>query len=93
MLDRAPEHDVYTLDGDTLPASSDYMFKIYEEASFGCQYSWPKNLFLSEIPPYDTLQTGMYRIRRDYVPSSPSTQAELNCKLDWFLLDSASQES
>ena len=31
-----------------------------------------KNLFLSEIPPYVTLQTGMYRIRRDYVPATES---------------------
>ena len=124
-LDSDPEHDEYTLDGDTLPASSDHMcgssgiedlvrkFRKEIEVEIRNDPIQPfpslylevrsrytrklsldaKNLFLSEIPPYDTLQTGMYRIRRDYIPASPSTQAELDCNLDWFLLDSSSHES
>ena len=51
-----------------------------------------KNLFLSEIPSYDSLQSSMYRIRREFIPAAPSTQAELDTSLDWFLLHD-SQES
>ena len=34
----------------------------------------------------------MYRLRREYIPAAPSTQAELNTNSDWFVLEST-QES
>ena len=52
-----------------------------------------KNLFLSEIPSYDTIQATMYRIRREFIPPAPKTQSQLDVNLDWFLLDSCSQSS
>ena len=45
-----------------------------------------KILFLSEIPPYDSLATAMYRIRRHYIPPAPRTQAGLDVNLDWFFI-------
>ena len=124
-LDSDPEHDQYTLDGDTLPGGLEHMCgnsgvedlvrkfrkEIEEEIRLDPTQPFPalylevrsrytgklsldaKNLFLSEIPPYDTLQTGMYRIRRHFIPAAPKTQAELDCKLDWFLFDTSAQES
>ena len=43
-------------------------------------------VFLAEIPPYDSLATSMYRIRRRYIPPAPLTQAGLDVSLDWFLV-------
>ena len=44
-----------------------------------------KNLFLSQIPAYESLQTSMYRLRRKFIPAAPATQAEFDTSLDWFL--------
>ena len=41
---------------------------------------------MAEIPPYDSLATSMYRIRRLYIPPAPLTQAGLDVSLDWFLV-------
>ena len=45
-----------------------------------------KLVFLSEIPPYDSMATSMYRVRRQYIPAAPQTQAGLDVSLDWFLV-------
>ena len=52
-----------------------------------------KNLFLSQIPAYESLQTSMYRLRRKFIPAAPATQAEFDTSLDWFLCDQSSRES
>ena len=52
-----------------------------------------KNLFLSDIPSYDSIQSTMYRIRREYIPAAPKSQAELDTTLPWFLFDSSSSSS
>ena len=36
-----------------------------------------KNLFLSQIPAYDSLQTSMYRLRRKFIPAAPATMAHI----------------
>ena len=50
-----------------------------------------KLLFLSEIPPYDSLATGMYRVRRQYIPAAPLTQAGLDVSSDWFMMHSSEE--
>ena len=52
-----------------------------------------KILFLAQIPSYDAIQTTLYRIRRQFIPPAPSTQAELNVDLDWFLVRRDPDES
>ena len=52
-----------------------------------------KLLFLAQIPSYDSVQTSLYRIRRKFVPAAPSTQADLDIDLDWFLVNHDPKES
>ena len=52
-----------------------------------------KLVFLADIPSYDTVQSTMYSIRRQYIPPAPLTQAELDTSLDWFKLSLDSEES
>ena len=52
-----------------------------------------KLLFLAQIPSYDTVQTSLYRIRREFIPAAPTSQAELNTNLDWFLVNREPRES
>ena len=47
-----------------------------------------KYLFLAEIPTYSVLQSRMYKIRRDYLPTAPTSQTDLNTSLEWFDIDS-----
>ena len=51
----------------------------------------PKLLFLSEIPSYESMASGLYRLKRKFIPSAPTSQADLNVDLDWFHI--SSQES
>ena len=37
-----------------------------------------KILFLAQIPSYDAILTSLYRIRRQFIPPAPSTQADLD---------------
>ena len=116
--DSDPEHDEYTLDGDTLPGQGDHLcgnsgiedmvrqFKKEIEAEIRSDPTQPfpalylavrskytsklscdaKLVFLAEIPPYDSMATSMYRIRRLYIPPAPLAQAGLDVSLDWFLV-------
>ena len=122
-LDSDPEHDEYSLDGDTLPGQADHMcgnsgvedlvrqFRkaVEEEIRLDPTQPFPalylkerskftsnlpfdaKLLFLSEIPPYDSLATGMYRVRRQYIPAAPLTQAGLDVSSDWFMMHSSEE--
>jgi hypothetical protein len=68
--------------------------KLHIRASFTKKLSYDhKILFLAQIPSYDSVQTGLYRIRREFIPAAPSTQVELNTGLDWFLVSRDPQES
>ena len=50
-------------------------------------------LFLSDIPSYDTIQATLYKVRRDFIPPAPNTQAELDTTLLWFNLRGEGSES
>ena len=52
-----------------------------------------KILFLAQIPSYDSIQTSLYRIRREFIPAAPTTQAELDTNLNWFLVSRDPEES
>ena len=52
-----------------------------------------KVLFLAQIPSYDTMQTSLYRIRREFIPAAPNSQAELDTNLPWFLVSRDPEES
>ena len=52
-----------------------------------------KILFLAQIPSYDTVQTNLYRIRREFTPPAPSTQADLNVDLPWFVVSRDREET
>ena len=68
--------------------------KLHIRASFTKKLSYDhKILFLAQIPSYDSVQTGLYRIRREFIPAAPSTQVELNTGLDWFLVSRDPEES
>ena len=118
QVDSDPEHDEYTLDGDTLPGQGNHLcgnsgiedmvrqFKKEIEAEIRSDPTQPfpalylavrskytsklscdaKLVFLAEIPPYDSMATSMYRIRRLYIPPAPLAQAGLDVSLDWFLV-------
>ena len=50
-------------------------------------------IFLAQIPSYDTVQTTLYRIRRQFIPPAPSSQIDLDENLDWFLVGRNPDES
>ena len=52
-----------------------------------------KLLFLTDIPSYDTVQSTLYGLRRDFIPPAPNTQAELDTSIQWFNLGGDSSES
>ena len=52
-----------------------------------------KILFLAQIPSYDTIQTSLYRIRRQFIPPAPSSQTDLDANLDWCLVSRNPDES
>ena len=41
-------------------------------------------MFLAEIPTYTTIQNKMYQIRREYLPTAPTSQTDFNTDLAWF---------
>ena len=43
-------------------------------------------IFLGEIPPFDSIQTHLYSIRRQHIPSAPPTQAEFDVDGPWFTI-------
>ena len=50
-------------------------------------------LILSDIPIYDTIQATLYKVRREFIPPAPNTQAELDTTLMWFNLRREGSES
>ena len=124
-VDMDPENDIYSLDIDTLLATTDHVCcttgiedlvkqfrkELEEGAANDPTQPFPslykstrskftqslnydhKLLFLAQIPSYDSVQTSLYRIRRKFVPAAPSTQADLDIDLDWFLVSHDPKES
>ena len=47
-------------------------------------------LFLDSIPSFDSIQTRLYCIRREFIPPAPDNQADLDISTNWFKCDEES---
>ena len=46
-----------------------------------------RHLFLSEVPTFESIQSTLYQIRREYLPTAPYSQEDFDTDLDWFLIE------
>ena len=67
--------------------TSEYFRTAYSRA---CTNEDERILFLSQAPLFNDIQHKLYDIRRQFIPSAPSTQDQFDVSLDWFNLDGKS---